>query len=152
MNVRSNMFSRLEKGVLKGNFREAENIFKQYQIEDISKEIIFEAFEQSSIAWYSFVNFLLVKKENADLHDLAIGLLINPLCHYEGAYFSALYHTRRSIELTESKDVGFLEYLLFLHDVPDKVVSTKEALEVCKQIEMLEPGNQIVKAFIKDNK
>lgn len=67
----------------------------------------------------------------------------------EGAYFSALYHVRRSLELTSYQSIEDLEMLLFLSEVPDQVVSIEEATDAANKIIALEPTNQIAKEFMK---
>ncbi|MEK4564665.1 hypothetical protein MKX54_08355 [Alkalihalobacillus sp. FSL R5-0424] len=92
---------------------------------------------------------LLSEDETVSLHSLATKLLIHPLCHMEGAYFSALYHVRRSLELTSYQSIEDLEMLLFLSEVPDQVVSIEEATDAANKIIALEPTNQIAKEFMK---
>jgi len=86
------------------------------------------------IVFLVFLNYLLIENETSKIHDLAFSLLVNPLSHLEGAYNSALYHALRSIELTNRKDVGSLENLLFLNTIPDKLISDEEAIKICKEI------------------
>ncbi|HDR8424421.1 TPA: hypothetical protein QC296_005863, partial [Bacillus cereus] len=99
---------------------------------------------------YSFINYLLMKKESSDLHDLAFDLLVNPLCHIEGAYHSALYHAKKSVELTKEENVDSLLQLLFLHSVPNKLISDTKAIEICNKILELDASNEIAKETIKE--
>ncbi len=95
---------------------------------------------------------LIAGNERAELHGMAFDMLVNPLCYFEGAYYAALYHAKRCVELTNQQDVGYLTNLLFLHDVPDHVVSTEEASDVTKKILSLDPNNEIAKEFMDENK
>ncbi len=94
-------------------------------------------------------NYLLMKVESEELHNLAFTLLIVPLVPIEGAYHCALYHAQKAIELTNEQNVGDLELILFLYEVPDQVVSDEKALETCHKILALEPSNEIAKSVLK---
>ncbi|MCU5311024.1 hypothetical protein OB975_01055 [Bacillus cereus] len=144
----------LENLITSADFEEAEKLFKNNNFEEFSGEILYVTYENSSITKYSFINYLLMKKESSDLHDLAFDLLVNPLCHIEGAYHSALYHAKKSVELTveltKEENVDSLLQLLFLHSVPDKLISDTKAIEICNKILELDASNEIAKETIKE--
>ncbi|UNP77232.1 hypothetical protein MN033_03270 [Bacillus nitratireducens] len=144
------MLKKLENLITSADFEEAEKLFKNNSFEDFSEKILYVTYENSSIINYSFINYLLTKKESNDLHDLAFDLLINPLCHIEGAYHSALYHAKKSAELTKEENVDSLLQLLFLHSVPDKLISDTKAIEICNKILELDASNEIAKETIKE--
>ncbi|MFV0938127.1 hypothetical protein [Bacillus thuringiensis] len=144
------MLKNLENLITSADFEEAEKLFKNNSFEDFSEEILYVTYENSSITKYSFINYLLMKKESSDLHDLAFDLLVNPLCHIEGAYHSALYHAKKSVELTKEENVDSLLQLLFLHSVPDKLISDTKAIEICNKILELDASNEIAKETIKE--
>lgn len=144
------MLKKLEDLITSAAFEEAEKLFKSNSFEDFSEEILYVTYENGSITNYSFINYLLTKKESSDLHDLAFDLLVNPLCHIEGAYHSALYHATRSVDLTKEEDVDSLLQLLFLHSVPDKLISDKQAIAICNKILALDASNKIATKTIKE--
>ncbi|WHY30134.1 hypothetical protein [Bacillus wiedmannii] len=144
------MLKNLENLITSADFEEAEKLFKNNNFEEFSEEILYVTYENSSITKYSFINYLLMKKESSDLHDLAFDLLVNPLCHIEGAYHSALYHAKKSVELTKEENVDSLLQLLFLHSVPDKLISDTKAIEICNKILELDASNEIAKETIKE--
>ncbi|GAB6419367.1 hypothetical protein bcgnr5372_18650 [Bacillus luti] len=144
------MLKKLENLITSVNFKDAEKLFKSNSFEDFSEELLYITYENSSITNYSFINYLLLKKESSDLHDLAFGMLVNPLCHIEGAYHSALYHAKRSVDLTKEENVDSLLQLLFLHSVPDKLISDKKAIEICNKILELDASNEVAKETIKE--
>ncbi|GAB6445438.1 MULTISPECIES: hypothetical protein [Bacillus] len=144
------MLKKLENLITAFNFEEAEKLFKSNSFEEFSEEMLYVTYENSSITNYSFINYLLTKKELSELHDLAFDLLVNPLCHIEGAYHSALYHAKRSVDLTKEENVGSLLQLLFLHSVPDKLISDKKAIEICNKILELDASNDVAKETIKE--
>ncbi|MFB6433773.1 hypothetical protein [Bacillus thuringiensis] len=144
------MLKNLENLITSADFEEAEKLFKNNNFEEFSEEILYVTYENSSITKYSFINYLLMKKESSDLHDLAFDLLVNPLCHIEGAYHSALYHAEKSVELTKEENMDSLLQLLFLHSVPDKLISDTKAIEICNKILELDASNEIAKETIKE--
>ncbi|MGN5652312.1 hypothetical protein [Bacillus sp. Brlt_9] len=144
------MLKNLENLITSAAFEEAEKLFKNNNFEQFSEEILYVTYENSSITKYSFINYLLMKKESSDLHDLSFDLLVNPLCHIEGAYYSALYHAKKSVELTKEENVDSLLQLLFLHSVPDKLISDTKAIEICNKILELDASNEIAKETIKE--
>ncbi|MFB1052045.1 hypothetical protein ACEWET_14065 [Paraliobacillus sp. JSM ZJ581] len=83
---------------------------------------------------------------------MAFGILVNPLRHIEGAYNAALYHAKRCVELTDQQGVGYLTNLLFLHDVPDNVVSELAAYSVAEKILSLDNNNEIAKEFMSEKR
>ncbi len=111
--------------------------------------IIISAYDNRNILYYTFLHYLLMKVESEELHNLAFTLLIVPLVPIEGAYHCALYHAQKAIELTNEQNVGDLELILFLYEVPDQVVSDEKALETCHKILALEPSNEIAKSVLK---
>ncbi|MGN4444834.1 hypothetical protein ACTFOB_07955 [Bacillus cereus group sp. MYBK79-1] len=145
------MLKKLEDLITSAAFEEAEKLFKNNNFEDFSEEMLYVAYENSSITNYSFINYLLMKDESSDLHDLAFDLLVNPLCHIDGAYHSALYHATRSVELTNEENVDSLLQLLFLHSVPDKLISDKQAIAICNKILALDASHEIAKETIKES-
>lgn len=89
-------------------------------------------FEVHSLALYTLMISMIINRVTEKRHDTAIDLLIHPLCRYEGAYTLALYHARKNIALKPSLENRTL--LLFFHDVPDKLVTKDEAIEVARYI------------------
>ncbi|WYP28071.1 hypothetical protein NSQ54_08295 [Alkalihalobacillus sp. FSL W8-0930] len=147
-----NELTDLHEHILRGNVSEALQFYRNMDFKTFYDSILFEAFEQPSLSYYTFVLCLLSEDETESLHSLATKLLIHPLCHIEGAYFSALYHVRRALELTSYQSIEDLEMLLFLSEVPDQVVSIEEATDAAYKIIALEPTNQIAKEFIKKSR
>jgi len=143
------MLKNLEQLILSGNFKEAEALYHEMDFQQFDDEIIVSAYDNCNILYYTFLHYLLMKEESVELHNLAFTLLIVPLVPIEGAYHCALYHALRAVELTNEQDVGDLELILFLYEVPDQVVSDEKALETCHKILALEPSNEIAKSLLK---
>ncbi|MGG0291901.1 hypothetical protein ABEY30_01050 [Bacillus pacificus] len=144
------MLKKLENLIISATFEEAAKLFKNNNFEKFSEEMLYVTYENSSITNYSFINYLLTKKESSELHDLAFDLLVNPLCHIEGAYHSALYHATKSVDLTKEENVDSLLQLLFLHSIPDKLISNEKAIAICNKILVLDASNEIATETINE--
>lgn len=112
-------------------------------------ELLESANQEESITHYTFVTGWLTEEETYEKHILAINLLFHPLCHINGAYQSSVYHVRRCIELSEQDDLCSLENLLFLNEVPEKVVSDQEAQKVARAILNIKPHHKLAKQVIQ---
>ncbi len=144
------MSKQLESYILSGNFKEAEKLYQIMDFRKFDDEIIISAYDNRNILFYTFLHYLLMKEESVALHNLAFTLLIVPLVPIEGAYHCALYHAQRAVELTNEQDTEDLELILFLHTVPDKLVSDEKAIETCHKILALDPTNKIAKSSLKE--
>ena len=54
------------------------------------------------------------------------------------------------MKLTKEENVDSLLQLLFLHSVPDKLISDTKAIEICNKILELDASNEIAKEAIKE--
>ncbi|TMU87164.1 hypothetical protein FGG79_03245 [Bacillus sp. BHET2] len=142
------MTNQLKEYILKGQFEKAKVSTKELSYSELDAELMDIAFNDSSIANYSYIMSLLVEKENVELHEMAFRLMVNPLSYLDGAYYAALYHARRCVELTDRQEVGYLSNLLFLHMIPNQVVSEEEAYETAKRMLSLEPNHIQAKQFL----
>ncbi|MFB1051683.1 hypothetical protein [Paraliobacillus sp. JSM ZJ581] len=146
------MTNKLNEFISSGNLEKAKKVSSDLSYEELDAKLTDIAFENSSITNYTFLMSLIVENEKAELHRIAFDMLVNPLCHIEGAYYAALYHAKRCVELTDQQDVGYLTNFLFLHDVPDTVVSEKEAYKIAEKILLLDPNNEIAKEFMDEHR
>lgn len=144
------MLTNLENLILSVNFKEAEELYHKSGFEQFHSKIISIAYDNRNILFYTFLHYLIMKKETVELHTLAFSLFVNSLTPIEGAYHCALYHAQRAVELTNEQDAGDLENLLFLNIVPDKLVSDQKAIEICHKILALDPANKIAKSSLKE--
>lgn len=137
--------------IKKQNFKEANELIQNIGLVKFMDGLLEKAYDDESINNYTFVNGWLIEEETYDKHILAINLLFHPLCHIEGAYQSSLYHVKRCMNLSESNDLISLENLLFLNEVPEKVVSDEEAKKVALEILRIDPDHEIAKKYIGNN-
>lgn len=56
------MLKKLENLITSAAFEEAEKLFKNNSFKDFSEEMLYVTYENSSITNYSFINYLLTKK------------------------------------------------------------------------------------------
>lgn len=73
--------------------------------------------------------------------ELAIDIMLHPLCFIEGAYSIALFHARELLAIVEN--VENLERILFFYNIPDKLVSKEEAQYIAQKILSIESENVV---------
>lgn len=146
------MKEQLQQLLSKGHFEEANNLIKRLDFHVVQDLLVEIAFDDEDEATYLFVVYLMEQQELAIYHDLAYLLMAQPLCHLERAYYTAYKHAKRAVELTDYTDILLLENLLFLHGVPDQVVSDEEAADVAQRILILEPSHRVANEWLKDYK
>lgn len=144
------MSKKLENLILAFKFIDAEELYHTNDLQHFHDELISSAYENGNMINYTFLHYLLMKEESAELHNLVFSLFVNALTHIEGAYHCALYHVQRAVELTNEQDTFSLEHLLFLNIVPDKLVSDEQAIEICHKILALDPSNKTAKSSLNE--
>ncbi|TKI47543.1 hypothetical protein [Lysinibacillus tabacifolii] len=143
------MLKNLEHQILSFNFKEAEALYHKSDFDQFQSQLISIAYDNGNMMNYTFLHYLLMKEESVELHNLALSLFICSLTPIEGAYHCALFHAERLVTLTNEQDPDTLEHLLFLNEVPDKLVSNEKALETCYKILALDPANKYAKETLK---
>lgn len=143
------MLKNLEQLILSGNFKEAEELYHKSEFDQFQSELISITYDNGNIMSYTFLHYLLMQEESIELHNLALSLFTCSLTHKEGAYHCALFHAERLVALTNEQDPDTLEHLLFLNEVPDKLVSNEKALETCHKILALDPMNKYAKETLR---
>ncbi len=115
--------------LLKGlSYEEVEDAFHGY------------AFDMRDIRAYTFATELIRREEKWQWQYLASVLMCMGLCQFEGAYFTAYFHALEAIKLAPD-DESLREYVLFFHNVPDKVMSKEEAMKQTKVLLSMNPDN-----------
>ena len=136
-----NTVTEIKNNILQGKFLEAKKdilTLSQSAFEDM---ILDMSYHEESITAYSFLCFLMVEKETAELHSLAAKVLINDFFYIEGSYATALYHARRRLEFSP-EDIDFLQALIFFNDIPEKLVSDEEVEEINARVRDLEKNKE----------
>ncbi|MGD6846363.1 hypothetical protein [Rossellomorea aquimaris] len=142
------MTNKLNEFIIKGHFEKAKEMTNELSYSELDGKLMETAFKDSSITNYAFIMSLLVEEEHVALHEMAFRLMVVPLSYLDGAYYAALYHARRCVELTDRQDIRYLSNLLFLHQIPDKVVSEEEAYDTAKRMLALDPDHVLAKEFL----
>jgi hypothetical protein len=137
----------IQKKMLSNDFSSIEKLLNNASRDEI-KSLIDIPFDTGGIITYTIVCMMLIKKETSELHYRAAQILFLPLCYLEGAYSAALYHIRRAIELAP-KDKGLKELLIFLHEVPDQVVSKDEAISIARELLKEDSNNKPAQKLLK---
>lgn len=133
--------------ILAGEFLETRHLYPQLSLQELEELLVSIAGgEDNYLTAYAYTCFLIIEHEKVAYHEIARSVL-NRLAHLQGAYQASLYHVRRALEL-EPGSVRLLGYLLFLNQLPDKVVSDEEALAVAQEILRKEPKHQEALATI----
>ena len=127
--------------LLQGKYKEAEKLCKN--MNDASKRdlILNTAYDTENICVYGFTQYMIRQTGETNWIELAIELMLNPLCFIEGAYSAALFHARELLE--KEKNVKNLERILFFYNIPEKLLDEKEAIYISQEILQIEAHNKI---------
>jgi hypothetical protein len=123
-----------------GSYTEAKKMIAALSIQELTQFLIDLAIDTESIALYTFVCFLLLEEESADLHYCAAGLLTNIFCTINGAYSAALCHARRAAEMLPH-DLSCKVELLQYFGLPDHVMEKAEAKMLAHEILAIDSTN-----------
>ena len=135
------MLNNLEKYLLQGKYTEVSEECRNLNKDAIRDTLMKIAYDTENICVYSFINYMIKKTENEEWIELAIEIMLNPLCFVEGAYSVALFHAREL--LIKERNVKNLERILFFHNIPEKLVCDKEAQDIAKEILATEADNVV---------
>lgn len=127
--------------LLQGNYKEAERKCKNMDVNSIRDMVMTIAYGTENICVYSFIQYMIEKTRKVSWMELAIDVMINPLCFVEGAYSVALFHARELLLI--EKTIENLERILFFYNIPEKLVDKEEAQCIAQEILKLEPNNEV---------
>ena len=139
------MIEKLKMKLLQGKYEEAAKMCQSIDKMSVRDMILNIAYDTESICTYSFVQYLIKKTQDTIWIELALNIMLNPLCFVEGAYSVALVHAREL--LLNTKSIENMERILFFYDIPEKLVDKKEAEIIAKEILKIEPDNKVVMAL-----
>jgi hypothetical protein len=125
-----------------GKYHQAKELVKNMSFENLYDMLLKISFEESSLTAYSFLVFLLIDTETAQIHHAASVIMSTALSHYNDAFSVGLLHARRAAVL-EPLVLKHQEWLLSFYDIPDQVMSDKEAFNIAQHILKYDSTNAI---------
>jgi len=147
----NNIEQKIKDLILDGNFLEANQFLDKIDLDKLASILLDIGYEEESICAYSFVCFLMLKKETKEYHSLASDILIHAFPHLIGGYKTALYHLRQAIKI-DPNDIDLEEMLIFFHNVPEKLVSLEEAIKTASRVLEKKPDSNPAKRILLDYK
>lgn len=131
----------LKINLLQGKFEIAEEKCKIMDDSKIRDIIMMIAYDTENICVYSFIQYMIKKTGKASWIELAIDVMLNPLCFIEGAYSVALFHARELLLI--EKSIKNLERIIFFYNIPERLVDEEEVKGIVKEILVVEPNNKV---------
>mgnify|MGYP004626583659 FL=1 len=141
------MEMKIKELILEGFYCDAEKVLLELNQNEQKDLIMSLAYDTESISVYSFLRYMSEKNRTQFWLELIIDVMINPLCFIEGAYSTALFHTRELLKMNSS--VTNMERILFFYNIPEKLVGHTEAKLVAKEIISVEPNNVVALEILK---
>ena len=140
------MIEALERNVIKGEFYEVDKKLKEMSKEE-QKQLIFKiGIKTESLSVYTYIlHRIMMEKDYKEIinwHETALSVLVHCINFLEGAYSSALYHSRKIAELEPDNIENFVQ-LLFFYDIPEKLLDEKEAKKIAEKIIEVDQSNQV---------
>lgn len=135
------MNEKLKINIIQGKYKDAEKICLNLDMSIINNTIMTIAYDIESICIYSFVQYMIQTTKKIEWIKLAINIMLNPLCFIEGAYSTALFHSRQLLEY--NNNVENLERILFFYNIPENLIDKKEAKNIAEEILSIESDNKV---------
>lgn len=130
--------------ILIGNFELAYK--KELEMnESISRQLFEMSYDLENIAIYSYYNYKIAKKENAEDHYQASLILSQILNTINGAYDMSFYHAKKAIELNPD-NLEYKEYILIFQYYPDLIANINVEIFKNYAFELLDSDNNNIAA------
>ncbi|MBQ5988518.1 MAG: hypothetical protein IJL67_03390 [Oscillospiraceae bacterium] len=137
----------IKKYIFEGNYHLAEEVCGKMKMPEIHDILLTLAYDTDSICIYSFIRYMISKTNLPSWIGLAVEVMIHPLCHIEGAYSIALFHSRELLKLEYNEKN--LEMILFFYDIPEKLITQSEAESVAKELLAIAPENKVALSVLE---
>ena len=138
----------LKNKIYNGDLKEAVELAHNIELSELETLLMEWGFEEPTMLLYTFLLRLLEKEESAELHSLIADILCHPLCHLDGAYAVAFYHAKECVRLAP-ENISYKEFLLFFHEIPDKLLDKETAIQIAREILQEEIHSQVARGFIE---
>ena len=142
-----NLKETIRKYIFEGNYHLAEEVCGKMEMQPIRDTILTLAYDTESISVYSFIRYMISKTNAPEWIELAVEVMLHPLCYIEGAYSVALYHSRELLKLEYNEKN--LEMILFFYDIPEKLITRSEAESISKELLAINCDNKVALAVLK---
>ncbi|MEM1323194.1 MAG: hypothetical protein AAGG75_23210 [Bacteroidota bacterium] len=138
----------ITKLIEEGQFEKAAAKLRLDAIKDYHEDLLEGAFDSGSAKYYDFYKYIIENHlETSEIHYHASEMMSTALNWMPKGYEIAYHHALRACELAPD-DVSLKEYLLFFHDIPDKLLSDEVAQKVAKEILAIDPHNITAKRVL----
>lgn len=141
------MIEKIKRGILQGKYENIEKLCEEMELNQIRDILLRIAFDTGSISVYGFVQYMAQSSGKEKWIELMIEILMNPLCHIEGAYSMALFYSKEVLK--KARTAGNLERIIFFYEIPEKLISYEEAKEIAEEIIKLEPNNKTACSILR---
>lgn len=140
---------RLQQLIFNYNFEEAKELFNELNEKKQDEILSLIAFDTGNILVYTFIGYLIFENNTAFRHSLAAAIMSSEFCWIEGAYETAFFHARKACELSPN-DVGFKEFLLFFHVIPERLLTKEEAIKIATEVLVTKKNSKAAKGIINE--
>lgn len=144
------MYEQLIDLIYHGKYKEAAEICSNFTLKELNEKILSTAYDSNNFCLYSFSLYMFTTSNKLEWLEIAVSLVIGPLCFVEGAYSIGLFHTRQLIEKELNKKN--LLSLLFFYTLPEKLITTEEALDTATKILEFDSYDQTALKIINEIK
>src|ERR1700722_17193418 len=104
----------------KGEYHQAKALTKNISFDTLYDVLLKISFEKDSLLPYSFLIFMLLDKETAQVHHAASVIMSTALSHYNDAFSIGLLHARKAAIL-EPDILAHQEWLLSFYNIPEQI-------------------------------
>jgi hypothetical protein len=142
-----NLKTVLASAIKSGDFIEIERLLssgRRVEVEELLDDLARDESEDSlAMAVYGAALHALNRSPHSQsLQELVVSLLVNPLCHYPGAYSLVLHHAREAARLNPG-DVEWMEQVLFFARVPECPLPQDEASSLARKVLAINPQSVV---------
>ncbi len=147
------MTKTLRELILSGRFTEAKKMSQLIEFKKLSDLLFNIGYEDESLCAYSFICFLILENESADLHCEASALLKGAFSYLNGAYSAAFYHIKRALMLSPD-DIDLEETLLSFYFLPliEPLLSKEEVEKIADRILKQKPNSLAAKDVFNESR
>lgn len=141
------MKEELRKYIVEGDFKNAYELYHNYTA-NLEDYLVAAAYETGNLSFYLFSEYLILVEDKAYCYYMAAFLLVNAFTYVEGAYYIAFEYIKNAVK-KDLDNIGYKEFMLFFYDIPDRLLSYEDAVQVAESILNIDKNNQIAKNIME---